>query len=87
MKVYISEWKHCGHSMSVNRLMWHAPGCVCQKNGTRYRDGIKVLECHSYFVLLLFGDSIPKCTVLFPFGNFFALVLFQGDIEQVWMTV
>ena len=32
------------------------------QNGTRCRDGVKVLWCHSHLVQLVFEDSIPTCT-------------------------
>ena len=44
--------------------------CVAKwwQNGTRCRDGVKVL-CHSHLVWLVFEASIPKCTC-FPSENF-----------------
>ena len=32
------------------------------QNGTKCRDGVKVLWCHSYLVWLVFDASIPTCT-------------------------
>ena len=39
------------------------------QNGTRCRDGVKVLWCHSHLVWLVFEASIPTCTC-FPSENF-----------------
>ena len=44
--------------------------CACREfcgvhswqNGTRCRDGVKVLWCHSHLVQLVFEASIPTCT-------------------------
>ena len=38
--------------------------CLCKwwQNGTRCRDGVKVLWCHSHLVRLVFEASIPTCT-------------------------
>ena len=44
------------------------------QNGTRCRDGVKVLWCHSHLVWLVFEASIPTCTC-FPSENFFDLFL------------
>jgi len=36
--------------------------CACSwQNGTRCRDDVKVLWCHSHLVWLVFEDSIPTC--------------------------
>ena len=43
------------------------------QNGTRCRDGVKVLWCHSHLVWLVFEASIPTCTC-FPSENFLLLV-------------
>ena len=42
-------------------------------NGTRCRDGVKALWCHSHLVWLVFEASIPTCTC-FPSENFLWLV-------------
>ena len=39
-------------------------------NGTRCRDGVKVLWCHSHLVWLVFEASIPTCAC-FHSENFF----------------
>ena len=44
-------------------------------NGTRCRDDVNVLCCHSHFVCLVFKNSIPTCTC-FCLGNFLDLFLF-----------
>ena len=43
--------------------------CKRWQNGTRCRDGVKVLWCHSHLVWLVFEASIPTCTC-FPSENF-----------------
>ena len=40
------------------------------QNGTRCRDGVKLLWCHSHLVWLVFEGSIPTCTC-FHSENFF----------------
>ena len=40
------------------------------QNGTRCRDGVKLLWCHSYLVWLVLEGSIPTCTC-FQLENFF----------------
>ena len=50
--------------------------CKWWQNGTRCRDGVKVLWCHSHLVWLVFEASIPKCTC-FPSENFLWLVLWR----------
>ena len=42
--------------------------CKWWQNGTRCRDGVKVLWCHSHLVWLVFEASIPTCTC-FPSEN------------------
>ena len=45
--------------------------CKWQQNGTRCRDGVKVLWCHSHLYSLVgFEGSIPTCTC-FPEGKLF----------------
>ena len=36
-------------------------GIASCQNGTRCRDGVKVLWCHSHLVWLVFESSIPTC--------------------------
>ena len=43
--------------------------CKRWQNGTRCRDGVKVLWCHSHLVWLVFEASIPTCTC-FHLENF-----------------
>ena len=43
--------------------------CKWWQNGTRCRDGVKVLWCHSHLVWLVFEAFIPTCTC-FPSENF-----------------
>ena len=38
--------------------------CIVGKSGTRCRDGVKVLWCHSYLFWLVFEGSIPTLHVL-----------------------
>ena len=47
--------------------------CKWQQNGTRCRDGVKVLWCHSHLFWLVFEASIPTWTC-FPSENFLCLV-------------
>ena len=58
-----------------NRLSACSEFCgVCSwQNGTRCRDGVKVLWCHSHLVWLVFEASIPTCTC-FPSEDFLWLV-------------
>ena len=37
-------------------------GVQIWQNGTRCKDGVKGLWCHSHPVWLVFEDSIPTCT-------------------------
>ena len=63
------------HLVGVNRLS------ACRKfswvhslqNGTRCRDSVNVLWCHSHLVWLVFEGSIPTCAC-FPLENFLRLV-------------
>ena len=45
-----------------------------RQNGTRCRDGVKVLWCCSYLVWLVFEGSIPTCAC-FHWENFFVTCL------------
>ena len=66
------------------------------QNGTRCRDGMKVLWCHSHLVWLVFEASIPTCTC-FPSENFLWLVnllpslpvsiaMFADFLLSLWLT-
>ena len=50
--------------MHMNRLSACREFCGVHswQNGTRCRDGVKVLWCHSHLVWLVFEASIPTCT-------------------------
>ena len=37
-------------------------GLCSWQNGARFRDGVKLLWCHSHLVWLVFEGSIPTCT-------------------------
>ena len=53
------------HLGGVSRLMHVGRFVVCivtWQNGTKCRDGVKVLWYHSHFVWLVFEGSIPTCT-------------------------
>ena len=74
----------CVHLVGVNRLS------ACRQsfwvhswqNGTRCRDGVNVLWCHSHLVWLVFEGSIPTCAY-FPLENFFCdlfLPFFGGEL-------
>ena len=60
------------HLVGVNRLSACREFCGVHswQNGTRYRDGVKLLWCHSHLVWLVFEGSIPTCTC-FHLENFF----------------
>ena len=54
------------------------------QNGTRCRDGVKVLWCRSHLVWLVFECSIPTCAC-FRSENFFvtcSCCLFLGTVRQ-----
>ena len=46
------------------------------QNGTRCRDGVNALWCHSHFVWLVFEGSIPTCTC-FHSENFFVTCVYM----------
>jgi len=51
------------HNPSLHTTNKHkAYLCNWQQNGTRCRDGVKVLWCHSHLVWFVFEASIPTCT-------------------------
>ena len=63
------------------------------QNGTRCRDGVKLLWCHSHLVWLVFEGSIPTCTCFHSenffvtcFCSFFFFVLLfrNGKREVTW---
>ena len=76
--------------------------CACREfcgvhswqNGTRCRDGVKVLWCHSHLVRLVFEASIPTCTCFHEgklFLTCFLLLFFifvlsfrNGKREERW---
>ena len=51
------------HLVGVNRLGACREFCGVHswQNGTRCRDGVKLLWCHSHLVWLVFEGSIPTC--------------------------
>ena len=53
-----------GYVLNVDRLMCMYRFVVCEVfiNGTRCRDGVKVLWCRSHLVCLVSEGSIPTCT-------------------------
>ena len=65
----VNSAEYSVHLVGVNRLSACREFCgvdSCQ-NGTRCRDGVKVLWCHSHLTCEV---SIPRCTC-FHSGNFF----------------
>ena len=50
------------HTTNTNRIFVKPYLCKWWQNGTRCRDGVKVLWCHSHLVWLVFEASIPTCT-------------------------
>ena len=55
---------HC-HNPSLHTTNKHkAYLCKWWQNGTRCRDGVKVLWCHSHLVWLVFEAFIPTCAFL-----------------------
>ena len=56
--------------------------CKWQQNGTRCRNGVKVLWCLYHLVWLVFEGSIPTCTC-FPSGNFIVTCL-HGAKAWYW---
>ena len=62
------------HNPSLHTTNKHkAYLCKWRQNGTRCRDDVKVLWCHSHLVWLVCEASIPTCTC-FPSENFLWLV-------------
>ena len=67
-----------------NRLMYIFCGVKTWQNGTRCRDGVKVLWCRSHLVWLVFEGSIPTCAC-FHSENFFvtcSCCLFLGIVRE-----
>ena len=61
-KTGVSKAEYLVHSMHMNRLSACREFCGVDswQNGTRCRDGVKVLWCHSHLVWLIFDASIIK---------------------------
>ena len=59
---------------------------ACIVNGTRFRDGVKVLWCHSILVWWVFAGFIPKCACFCPncifCDLFLLLVLFTNGKKE-----
>ena len=74
--------------MGVNRLGACREFCGVHswQNGTRCRDGVKLLWCHSHLVWLVFEGSIPTCAC-FHSENFFVTCsccfFFGSSLEMV----
>ena len=62
--------KQCWAPCSIS---WEFCGVHSWQNGTRCKDGVKVLRCHSHLVWMAFEGSIPRCA-LFLFRTFLWLV-------------
>jgi len=70
------------HNPSLHTTNKHtAYLCKWRQNGTRCRDGVKVLWCHYNLVWLVFEASIPTCAC-FPSENFLSLVLSIKQTER-----
>ena len=70
-KTGVSKAEYLVHQCIWNRLSACGEFCSVHswQNGTRCKDGVKVLWCHSHLVWLVFEASIPTCT-RFPSENF-----------------
>ena len=68
----VSSAEYSVHLVGVNRLSACREFCGVHswQNGTRCRDGLKVMWCHSHLFWLGFEGSIPTCTC-FHLENFF----------------
>ena len=53
------------------------------QNGTRCRDGVKLLWCHSHLVWLVFEGSIPTCAC-FHSENFFVTCIYMVRAYSVY---
>ena len=67
--------KHTTHPPLPTTLQKKQKAYLCKwwQNGTRCRDGVKVLWCRSHLLWLVFDASIPTCTC-FPSENVLWLV-------------
>ena len=78
---------HAFHNPSLQTNTKHI--CKWRQNGTRCRDGVKVLWCHSHLVWLVFEASIPTCTC-FSSENFLWLVhifIHHQRVDNIRMIV
>ena len=86
----VVEWavsaEYCIHLVEVNRLtIWESfVVCIVGKNGTRCRNGVKVLWYHSYLVWLVFEGSIPTCTCFLWLVPAFLYCSRNGKREERW---
>ena len=65
-RLWNEQWRiPCSFSQCVVFFVVHS-----WQNGTRCRDGVNVLWCHSHLVWLVFEGSIPTCAC-FHSENFF----------------
>ena len=63
----------------------HVERFVVWTNGTRCRDGVKLLWCHSHLVWLVFEGSIPTCAC-FHSENFYVTLNYKnGCMDEVAM--
>ena len=73
--------KHTTHPLpiplpSITLLYKHkAYLCKWWQSGTKCRDGVKVLWCHSHLVWLVFEPSIPTCACFFFQKTFVTLII------------
>ena len=80
-KTGVSKAECLAHSMHRGRLSTCREFCGVHgwQNGTRCRDGVKVLWCHSHLVWLVFEASIPTCACFHEgklFCDLFLLLFF-----------
>ena len=66
------RWVPCSFSV-YEKACREFCGVHSWQNGTRCRDGVKVLWCHSHLVWLVFEGSIPTCAC-FHSENFLWLI-------------
>ena len=68
----VSSAEYSVHLVGVHRLSACGDFCGVHswQDGTRCRDGVKLLWCHSHLVWLVFEGPIPTCTG-FHLENFF----------------
>ena len=88
----ISNAEYLVYLVCINRLNREFFGVKSWQNGTRCRDGVKVLWCHSHLVWSVFEVFVPTCTC-FPSENFlwlvsvaflFVLLCRDGKREERW---